>query len=196
MREGKIIPQYFYNREPEKVAVDLLGKLLIHKTRKGIISGIIVETESYGGNDDPASHAYKKITERNKPMFGEPGYTYIYLCYGMYYLINIVVEEKNKPAAVLIRALQPYQGIELMKKNRKTNIEKNLTNGPGKLTQALNITINDNYTPVFKKDNNLIIKDINFPVKKVIRKKRIGIKVGKDKLLRFYIKNNNFVSVL
>ncbi|MBN1898978.1 MAG: DNA-3-methyladenine glycosylase [Spirochaetes bacterium] len=189
---NKILPQQFYERDPKIVARELLGKILWRKTDRGIISGMIVETESYGGTDDPASHAYKKITPRNKVMFGPPGLAYVYFCYGMYYLFNIVTGKNGIPSAVLIRAIQPIEGIDLMKKVRHTSHIKDLANGPGKLTRAFFIDRSFNAKPVFS--GYLLVKDN--PIKPdIVRKKRIGIKLGADKLLRFYIKSNPYVSL-
>jgi len=188
----KLLTRKFYSRPARDVAWDLLGKILIRKTKKGILSGIIVETESYGGRDDPASHAYKKITPRNSVMFGPPGIAYVYLCYGFYNLFNIITDKKGFPSAVLIRAIEPVRGIEIMKQNRKIKNLNSLTNGPGKWTQAFRINRTFNKKPVYKGD--LLIMDPGKNNFKIAKAKRIGIKTGADKLLRFYIKDNSFVS--
>lgn len=188
----KIIPQTFYLRHSKIVAKELLGKILFHKTKFGELSGIIVETESYGGCDDPASHAYKNPTPRNSAMFKEGGYAYVYLCYGFHHLFNIVTEKKGIPSAVLLRAIEPVEGIHIMKKLCNKNKTTELTNGPGKLTKAFMINKTYNKKPVFK--NNLLILDTNKSQYTIIKKPRIGIKVGTEALLRFYIKDNNFVS--
>ncbi len=192
MKQFGILPKSFYNRAPEVVAQELLGKLLIHKINNQIVSGIIVETESYGGKNDPASHAYKKKTERNKIMFHKPGTAYIYLCYGMYYLMNIITMPEGVPAAVLLRALEPFAGIEIMHKNRNTKNIFNLTNGPGKLTMALGIDKNFNDKSVCR--GELIIRDTDVKNFNIVRRTRIGINVGKEELLRFYIEKNKFIS--
>ncbi len=192
MNYKKVLSREFYNRPAKVVAREFLGKILFHRTKRGIISGYIVETESYGGRDDPASHAYKKITPRNSVMFGPPGYAYVYLCYGFYNLFNVVTQEEGVPSAVLIRAVEPIEGLDIMKKNRKTDNIYCLSNGPGKLTQAFMIGQSYNKEPVFKK--GLLIFDSNNTGFKIVRKKRIGIKLGAEKLLRFYIKGNKFVS--
>ncbi len=195
MISRKALAQSFYNRPAKIVAQDLLGKVLFHKTEKGIISGYIVETESYGGKDDPASHAYKKLTPRNSVMFGPPGYVYVYLCYGFHNLFNVITDKEGIPSAVLLRAIEPIKGMDIMKKNRKINNTVELTNGPGKFTQAFLIDKNFNKKPVYK--GKLLILDSDYRDFKIVKKKRIGIKLGApsaEKLLRFYIKDNQFVS--
>jgi DNA-3-methyladenine glycosylase len=109
----------FYNHPTLKVAKELLGKYLVIEKDGNYVSGKIVETEAYIGPDDPASHAYRGMTPRNKIMFGHPGYAYVYFTYGMHHCLNFVTERKRFPAAVLIRALEPTDGIEVMKKRRK-----------------------------------------------------------------------------
>jgi len=128
--------------DTKQVAKALLGKTLVRKIGTQVLSGVITETEAYKGKNDPASHASRKKTERNKIMFGEVGVAYVYFTYGMHYCFNVVAKKENdKAGAVLIRAIQPQQGINHMIKNRKTDIISNLTNGPGKLTQAMQITL-------------------------------------------------------
>lgn len=188
------LPYRFYNQGTEKVSRNLLGKLLVHKTTEGITAGIITETEAYLGKDDPASHAARKKTPRNSIMFDKSGKSYVYFIYGNHYCFNVVAHIKGIAGAVLIRSLEPYQGIKLMQKRRKKNKLKDLTTGPGKLTQALKITRSCNNLDL--KKSSLYIANIGFGIKsfKIIRTSRIGIKNGKDKLLRFYIKDNQYVS--
>jgi len=181
----------FYSRSTEKVAKELLGKILVHKAKEGICKGKIVETEAYFGNYNPASHAYRKKTKRNFLMFETPGKAYVYFCYGNHWLFNIVAKEDENPGAVLIRALEPIEGIEIMKKRRKTNEAKNLTNGPGKLTRALGIGKDQNGLDLTEDILFLEDSDEKF---EIVKAKRIGISKGKGRLLRFYIKNNDFVS--
>ena len=127
----------FYLRDVNIIARELIGKVLVHSET----SGIIIETEAYRGPDDKASHTYNnKRTSRTEIQFREGGFAYVYMIYGMYYCFNVTANSPDKPEAILIRALEPLDGIDLMKARRKINNVKNLCNGPGKLCQALNIT--------------------------------------------------------
>ena len=180
----KILPRKFYVNDTKQVAKDLLGKELVRKVGKSVLSGIITETEAYKGKNDPASHAARKKTERNKIMFGEVGHAYVYFTYGMHYCFNVVAKKENdESGAVLIRAIHPQQGLTRMIKNRKTNIIPNLTNGPGKLTQAMEITLKQ-YNLDLTRNTSLFIVDSKKP-RKIIAKPRIGIKEGTDKLWNF-----------
>jgi len=188
----KPLPRSFYARDTKEVAKDLLGKILVRKLAEGTIKGKIVETEAYYGEEDPASHAFRGKTERAKIMWEMPGTVYIYLIYGMYYLFNIVTEKKGKAGAVLIRALEPQEGIGLMKKMRKTDEIKNLTNGPGKLTQAFVITNKKHKQDLLS--GSLIIEEGVREEFEIISTTRIGVNAGGQAKLRFYIKGNEFVS--
>ncbi len=180
----KVLPRKFYMDDTEQVARDLLGKVLVKKIGMQILSGVIIETEAYKGKNDPASHAARKKTERNKIMFDEVGRAYVYFTYGMHYCFNVVAKkEEDKAGAVLIRAIQPQQGIKHMIKNRKTNVISNLVNGPGKLTQAMQITLKQ-YNLDLTKNLSLFIIDGKKPTK-IIAKPRVGIKTGIDKLWNF-----------
>jgi len=181
----------FYSRNTKVVAKELLGKILVHKTKEGVLKGKIVEVEAYFGKKDPASHAFRKKTKRNYLMFENPGKAYVYFTYGNHWLFNIVAKEMKVPGAVLIRALEPLEGIEFMKRRRGVSEIKNLTNGPGKLTKALGIGKSQNGFDLTKDD--LFLEDSNEKFE-TVKAKRIGISRGKNKLLRFYIRNNNFVS--
>ena len=182
-----ILPRRFYVSDTKKVARDLLGKTLVRKVGKRVLSGVIIETEAYKGKNDPASHSSRKKTERNKIMFGEVGRAYVYFTYGMHYCFNVTAKkEEDESGAVLIRAIQPIQGIKHMIKNRKTSIVSNLTNGPGKLTQAMQITLKE-YNLDLTKNSSLFIIDGEKPAK-IIAKPRIGIKIGVNKLWNFSYK--------
>ena len=183
----KIVPRTFYERDTVKVARDLLGKNLIRTIGKQTISGIITETEAYRYSDDPSSHAYHGLTERNKAMFGQVGRAYVYFTYGMYFCFNVVARNHNFAAgAVLIRGLNPEKGIAIMKKNRKTNKISNLANGPAKLTQALNINKKQYGVDLAKKTELYITSGLD-KKKKMFASERIGIKNGVDKLWNFKI---------
>lgn len=131
----------FYERATLEVAKELLGKYMVHETQEGRTIGKIIEAEAYIGFGDAACHAYNgKYTGRTKVMFGKGGHAYIYLIYGMYYCMNIVTNQETYPEAVLIRALEPVDGLDLMKKRRSTEVIRNLCSGPGKLCQAMGIT--------------------------------------------------------
>jgi len=185
--EMKVLPRKFYLNDTKQVAKDLLGKTLVRKIGRQILSGVIIETEAYKGKNDPASHAARKKTERNKIMFDEVGRAYVYFTYGMHYCFNVVAKkEEDKAGAVLIRAIQPQQGIKHMMKNRKTDLISNLANGPGKLTQAMQITLKQ-YDLDLTKNSSLFIIDGKNPTK-IMAKPRVGIKTGVDKLWNFSYK--------
>ena len=147
-----ILPRDFYNRPTLDVARDLIGKLLVHETRGGRVSGTIVEVEAYIGEGDPACHAAPGPTTRNAPLYGQPGIAYVYLNYGIHYLVNAVTESEGAPAAVLIRALEPREGISAMRRRRAADSTRRsgdfsldeLCRGPGNLTRALGITLRQN----------------------------------------------------
>ena len=190
----KALPRKFYARNTPIAAEELLGKHLVRHTLGSKIVGRIVEVEAYGGNDDPGSHACRGMTPRNQLMFGEGGFAYVYFVYGMHYCFNVVTEKQDVPGAVLIRALEPIKGIEIMKKNRGNSNVFNLTNGPGKLTKAMNITGKQNGLDLTKSKELFICKPEETEKFEVVSANRIGIKVGVDKPWRLYTKNNIFVS--
>ncbi|MFX1285356.1 MAG: DNA-3-methyladenine glycosylase [Promethearchaeota archaeon] len=188
-----ILPRAFYARESKIVAKELLGKILIHKTSEGTYKGKIVETEAYFGWSDPASHAYgKKITKRNIILYKNPGTAYVYLAYGTNWLLDVVTEKIGFPSSVLIRALEPLKGINMMKRNRCTKEITNLTNGPGKVTEAFGIDINHNGLDL--SGNNFLFIENSDEKVIIVEAPRVGIRKGKEHLLRFYIKDNKFVS--
>ena len=183
----KILSRKFYNRDTVQVAKDLLGKTLVRKIGKQKLTGTIIETEAYRGKNDPASHSSKKKTERNKVMFGQVGWSYVYFTYGMHYCFNVVAKkDEQESGAVLIRSIQPQLGIKTMIKNRKINLISNLVNGPAKLTQAMHIT-KKQYHVDLTKNSDLFIMD-GIKVTKILAKPRIGITVGTDKLWNFSFK--------
>ncbi|MFZ5365240.1 MAG: DNA-3-methyladenine glycosylase [Patescibacteria group bacterium] len=199
-----MIPLTFYNQNTLIVARSLLGQFIIREYKGKKLIGKIVETESYVGPKDLASHASRGKTERTKIMFGPPGYSYIYLVYGLNYCFNIVTEAKDYPAAVLIRAVEPIAGIDQMIKNRKLSSRishvasrlSNLTNGPGKFCQAFAIDKNLNDHPLNKKPLSLEWGEKIKP-SQIVKSTRIGVDYAGEyakKKWRFYIKGNPFVS--
>ena len=181
-----ILPKKFYQRDTVVVAKELLGKKLTRKIGNYEISGTIIETEAYRHKDDPASHAFRNITDRNKIMFGEVGIAYVYFTYGMHYCFNVVAKKMKTPAgAVLIRGIVPEKGIKKMQENRNIENLKNLTNGPAKLTQALEIT-KEHYGIDLTKKTELYIEE-GLEIKKIKKSPRIGIKDGKEMLWNFQI---------
>jgi len=187
------VPREFYARNTVKVAHDLLGKQLV-RTRKGArLTGRIVEVEAYRGSDDPASHAFRGPTPRNAPMFGEPGHAYIYFTYGNHYCLNVTTQASGIPGAVLIRAIEPLDGEVFMRRLRPNVSEGALTNGPGKLTQALGIDRSLNEVDMTSL-GPLFITNLHEEHFKISRSPRIGITAGKDRLWRFCILENRYVS--
>jgi len=184
----------FYSRDTIEVARNLLGKYLVRQIDRKRLVGKIVEVEAYRGVDDPASHAYRGETARNKLMFGEAGHAYIYLIYGKHHCLNVTTERVGVPGAVLIRALEPVAGIEFMKKNRKSNDLVNLTNGPGRLTEAMGITKELNGWDLTKGETLFISEPTRKESFCIRAATRIGVKKGVDKPWRFYIEANKFVS--
>ena len=166
------------------VAKELLGKKLTRKIGNYEISGIISETEAYRYKDDPASHAFRNITDRNKVMFGEVGIAYVYFTYGMHYCFNIVAKKmKTSAGAVLIRGIIPEKGIEKMQENRNIRNLKNLTDGPAKLTQALKIT-KEHYGIDLTKKSEIYIEE-GLKIRKIEKSTRVGIKKDNEKLWNF-----------
>ena len=182
----------FYSRNPKIVARDLLGKILVHETEKGICKGKIVETEAYLGKNDPGSIGCRNVKNIPKVLLGPQGHAFVYFTYGNHWMFNVIATERiGFPGAVLIRALEPLEGIELMKKRRMTDEIRNLTNGPGKLTKALDIDKRHHELDLTKNDLFIENSDEKF---EIVRTTRIGLSKGGDMLLRFYIKDNEFVS--
>jgi DNA-3-methyladenine glycosylase len=177
------LPREFYLQDTILVARALVGKLLVHNTPEGVISGRIVETEAYL-RGDPACHANRGMTERNRVMFGPAGHAYVYFTYGMHFCMNAVTQPEGEAEAALIRALRPVEGIELMVRNRKAEQLPNLCSGPGKLTQALGL--NRAHNGLDLTDSCLIIADDGEDAGEIVAATRIGIKEFTDKPWRFY----------
>jgi DNA-3-methyladenine glycosylase len=187
----KKLSRNFYLRDTVAVAKDLLGKYLIYNRNGNTLVGMIVEVEAYREND-LASHSSSGKTERNSAMFMQGGHLYVYLTYGIHYCANIVTEKENYGSAVLIRGVEPVEGIEVMKENRKISDINNLTSGPAKFCQAFGITTQQNkldltLDTIFCIESNVKNIQIN-------RSSRIGITKATEKLWRFFIKDNKYVS--
>ncbi len=186
---GTIFSRDFYQRDTQLVARELLGARLVRRINGQLLTGIIVETECYKSND-PACHAFRGKTKRNQSLFGSVGHAYVYFTYGSHFCLNAVSRDDSIAAGgVLIRAIKPVQGIDLMEQNRSHKCIKNLTNGPGKLTQALSISRDlDGYD--LTEDGELFIeKGISIADCAVEKTPRIGISQAKDVLWRFVVRN-------
>lgn len=168
----------------------------MHIVNKKILEGIIVEVEAYSYPDDPASHAFKGLTIRNKPLFGAPGHAYVYKSYGIHTCFNVVSHlEETAAGGVLVRAVEPISGIELMCINRGIQFSRILTSGPGNVCRAFGITMDDAHVDLTLQGSKLFIAEGIFVSPDMIEtSSRIGLTKGRDKQWRFYIKNNKFVS--
>jgi DNA-3-methyladenine glycosylase len=182
----------FYLQSTLVVAKTLIGKEFVLSRGGRTLSGRIVETEAYIGEDDPACHARYGLTKRNAIMYGVGGFIYVYFVYGMHNMLNFVTEEEGTPAAVLIRTLEPLEGADSMKALRKCEEILQLTNGPGKLCQAFGITVKD--SGIDLTGDVAYVIDGGYRPHKIAQTSRIGIKVGQEKLWRFYEAENRFVS--
>ena len=192
------LSQDFFMDDAVEVAKKLLGKILVHETPEGTTKCRIVETEAYMGVLDKGSHAYSgKITPRTSTLYEQGGVAYVYLIYGMYHCMNVVVNVKGLAQGVLIRALEPLEGIELVKQRRKMDKIKNLCNGPGKLCIAMDITKKENGVNLMSSSLVLEEDEKKEPFE-IVSAKRINIdyaEEAKDFLWRFYIKDTPYVSV-
>lgn len=195
----KKLPVKFYKRDLHTVAKELLGKYIVKKYDGFYLSGRIVEVEAYDGNIDEAAHSFRGKTKRNQVMFEGGGKLYVYFTYGMHFCANVVTGNVNDGKAILIRAVEPIDGIDQMALNRfgKTTVTenelKNLCSGPGKFCKAFNIDRNDNGTDLTG-DSIFIINSTKLKPECIVSTKRIGIKKSVDLQWRYYIKENKFVS--
>ncbi len=182
MADADRLPRSFYRGPPLAVARALLGKVVVHRGPGGAAAGRIVEVEAYGGEDDPACHAAAGLTPRNAPLYGPPGYAYVYLNYGIHYLLNAVTGPAGFPAAVLIRALSPLEGLDAMRRRRSGRRgaepppDEALCRGPGNLTRALGVTLRQNRWDLC--GPHLFVEDRGLPAGPVRWGPRIGITVG------------------
>lgn len=188
------LPRAFYDRPTLEVAEDLIGKVLVHGARQGTTAGAIVEVEAYIGEDDPACHAAPGPTLRNQPLYGPPGHAYVYLNYGIHNLFNVVTEAKGRPAAVLVRALVPVEGLEVMRRRRAPDRRKpgeipdlDLCRGPGSLAKAMGITLAENRADLC--GNRLYLEDRGDVGVggEIAWSPRIGITVGTDHDWRCFV---------
>ena len=190
MEPGDILGRDFYDRDPRQVAVDLLGCVLSHETDEGTTSGTIVETEAYLCMDDPACHAYRWPEMKNRTIFKGPGLAYVYLIYGRYPLINVNCEEEGKGSAVLIRALDPLVGLDLMAERRG---KLDLCTGPGKLTTALGIEMRHDAHDLTRPP--LTLRYGNAPEGEIVATTRIGLSRGTELPYRYLVRGDPNVSV-
>lgn len=198
----KILPRRFYNRPTLHVAEDLLGKVLVHRAGGVVTSGTIVEVEAYIGESDPACHAAPGPTRRNEPLYGHPGYAYVYLNYGIHCLMNVVTETEGVPAAVLIRALEPLEGVSRMRRRRARRGKgvpgavgipnEALCRGPGNLARAMGITLRQNREDLC--GNRLYIEERRGGMPCVAWTPRIGISVGTEHHWRAHVVGSKAVS--
>lgn len=188
------LPAAFFDRSPALVAPDLLGCLLASTVGGELTAGIIVETEAYLGTDDPGSHAATKgITKRNAVMYGPPGTVYVYFTYGNHHMLNLVCEPEGIAGAVLVRALRPAAGIDVMTQRRRGRPVAELANGPGKLAEALGVDLSDNGSALGS--GRLQVYDGERRAGgRVVRTGRIGLSAGHELLLRFHLENDPYVS--
>lgn len=199
-----LVPRSFFARPTLDVAHDLVGMVLVHETPDGTTAGMIVEVEAYIGEDDPACHAAAGLTPRNAPLYGPPGVAYVYFNYGMHWLVNAVTEQAGFPAAVLIRALDPLDGLDLMRRRRAprrggetgvwTGADTELCRGPGNLTRALGITGGQNRAPFDQGLLRIERRRRRAPAAPVAWSPRIGIRVGQERQWRAFVPGHAAVS--
>ena len=189
----------FFRQDTVELARKLLGCLLVHRTTDGVAAGMIVETEAYVGAIDKACHAYQNRSERTEIMYHDGGYAYVYLIYGMHHCFNVVTGPEGEGNAVLIRALEPVLGLDLMQRRRNTKLLQNLCSGPGKVCQALGITKNEYGLDLCDSASPLrLIRYRRIPDQIIASSPRINVAYAKEAATwpwRFYVKSNTFVSV-
>lgn len=200
---GRVLPRAFYDRPTLDVAADLLGKVLVHRRGGRETSGVIIEVEAYIGESDPACHAAPGPTKRNAPLYGPPGFSYVYLNYGIHALVNVVTEPEGQPAAVLIRALAPLDGADLMRRRRGRAVkgrrrrgraltDADLCRGPGNLTLAMGITLAENRVDLL--GSRLWVEDRAVRTGAIVWTPRVGISVGVDRPWRVHVDGHPAVS--
>ncbi len=174
----------FYDRPTLEVAGDLIGNQIVYESPKGRLSARIVEVEAYIGQDDPACHAARGKTERNAVMFGPPGFAYLYFVYGMYHCLNFVTEQAGFPAAVLLRAAEPVDGLDLMRANSPGQPDFRLLSGPGKFCRSFGLTREQNGLDLT--GSEIYLEGDSSTTTNIEQSSRIGIKVGTELLWRCY----------
>lgn len=193
-----VLPRAFYLRPPDAVARALLGKVLVRRYKGRRLAGRIVEVEAYFGMDDPAAHAFAGKTARNAVLFGPPGYAYVYFIYGMHYCLNISCEPEGKAGCVLLRALEPLEGLRTMARLRGLDEGANprmLTSGPGRLCQALGIAREThNGLDTTSRRSGLHVEDDGFDPEEIAVSPRVGIRRAAERPARFAIAGSRFVS--
>ncbi|MGC2111372.1 MAG: DNA-3-methyladenine glycosylase [Candidatus Korobacteraceae bacterium] len=203
LRRAQILPRQFFNRHPETVGRELLGKLLIRRAGKRLLAGRIVEDEAYLGREDPAAHAYSGRTPRNFVLFGPPGHAYVYFIYGNHYCLNVSCMPKGHGEGVLFRAMEPVFGVDAMARARGIDLPVSpsasqlrlISSGPGRMSEALGITRErDNNKDLTSHDSDLWFADDGFRPERIAATPRIGITKAVDHALRFVIAENPFVS--
>lgn len=199
LNSKKLQRPYFQNTDALFLAKDLLGKVLFTHKNGQFTAGIITETEAYFGTEDKASHAYGcRRTARTEAMYQPGGIAYIYLCYGMHYLLNIVVSENDDPKSVLIRSVQPFKGLSFIEERRKRSAaEPSVSSGPGSLSKALGIDLSFNKKPLTEDEIWIEDHGLRYRDDEIVSAPRIGVSYAKEHALlplRFYVKDNRFVT--
>jgi DNA-3-methyladenine glycosylase len=192
-QSGRPLPPEFYDRATELVARELLGAVLEHRSEEGMVRGRIVETEAYLGPHDPACHAAAGLTARTRTLHGPPGRAYVYFIYGMHWCFNAVTREEGHGSAVLIRAVEPVSGKDLMRRRRSVDRDIDLTSGPARLCDAFGI---DRAQDGVRLDRGplRILRGVEVPDEDIVFTPRIGIKKAADWPLRFFVRGSPFVS--
>ncbi|MEW5795983.1 MAG: DNA-3-methyladenine glycosylase [Candidatus Zixiibacteriota bacterium] len=186
------LPRSFYNRPTLQVARELLGKIISYRSRRGMLSGRIVEVEAYIGEDDPACHAAPGPTKRNQIMYGKAGFSYIYFIYGMYYCFNVVTERAGFPAAVLVRAAEPLNGIHIMREHSPRSRPSAILSGPGKFCRSFGLTTRQSGVDLTGPE--LFLCDDGSDAGEIIVTRRIGINKGDTLPYRFFVAGSEAVS--
>jgi len=189
------LPRRFYARPPGVVARDLLGRLLVRTSGRSQLVGRIVEVEAYGGSRDPASHAFRGKTRRNRSMFGPPGHAYVYFTYGMHHCLNVVTGGEGVASAVLIRALEPVRGLEGMARRRGTTVRERLACGPGCVAEALGVDRSHDGLDLTRGPLWVSSAPARRGGRRVAVGPRVGVRGGADRRWRFYLEGHPCVSV-